>query len=123
VPRPAYSATLLDHFKRPRNFGPLEGATAVHEDLNPLCGDRIRMEARVVEGRVSALRFRGDACAICVASASLLTGMAEGLGVQEAEALDVPALIAALESEIEPGRVQCVQLPVTVLRGALASVR
>jgi nitrogen fixation NifU-like protein len=116
---PGYSQTLLEHFKRPRNFGSLDARDAAHEDLNPLCGDRIRMEVRLREGRVEAVRFRGDACAIAVASASVLTELATGRTAADAIALDAAAVIAALEAEILPSRLQCVRLPVDVLREAL----
>ena len=49
----------------------VEDADATHEELNPLCGDRIRISVRVREGRVDAVRFRGDACAIAVANSSI----------------------------------------------------
>jgi nitrogen fixation NifU-like protein len=116
---PGYSQTLLDHFKRPRNFGSLDAPDAEHEDLNPLCGDRIRMEVRLREGRVEAVRFRGDACAIAVASASVLTELVTGRAAADAVALDAGAVIAALGAEIQPSRLQCVRLPVDVLREAL----
>lgn len=114
-----YGAALLAHYRAPRNFGPLEDADATHEELNPLCGDRIRMSVRVRDGRVEAVRFRGDACAIAVASASLLTGMVTGLTVAEAAAMQDTSVIQALETEIQPSRLQCVRLPIETLRGAL----
>ena len=116
---PGYSQTLLDHFKRPRNFGSLDAPDAAHEELNPLCGDRIRMEVRLREGRVEAVRFRGDACAIAVASASVLTELVTGRAAADAVAVDAGAVIAALGADIQPSRLQCVRLPVDVLREAL----
>ncbi len=114
-----YGATLLAHYRVPRNFGPLESPDAVHEDVNPLCGDRIRMEVRVRDGRVEAVRFRGDACAIAVASASVLTELATGRTVAEATALEDTSVTRILDADIPPGRLQCVRLPIDVLQGAL----
>ena len=73
---PLYGGVILDRFRHPRYFGELPGADAVHEDVNPLCGDRIRVELRYGPGReVEAIRFQGDACAIATASADLLAEM------------------------------------------------
>ena len=73
-----YQEVVLDHGKRPRNYGPLEGATHRAEGLNPLCGDRITVAARVVDGVVHDVRFEGSGCAISKASASVMTGVAKG---------------------------------------------
>lgn len=115
-----YGATLLAHYRAPRNFGPLERPDAVHESLNPLCGDRIRMEVRVRDGRVEAVRFRGDACAIAVASASVLTELIAGRSVAEATAMEHTTVTSVLETDIPPSRLQCIQLPIEALRSALA---
>ncbi|HLE83839.1 MAG TPA: iron-sulfur cluster assembly scaffold protein, partial [Thermoanaerobaculia bacterium] len=73
-----YSEVILDRFKHPRYFGELDVADAAHEDVNPLCGDRIRVELRLDGGAIEAVRYRGDACAIALASADLLAEMVEG---------------------------------------------
>jgi nitrogen fixation NifU-like protein len=117
--RPLYSGVILQHYRAPRNFGALPAPDAAHEDVNPLCGDRIRMELRFKDGTVEAIRFRGDACAISTASASLLTEMVAGRPLAEAAAVGVAALLVALEAEIRPARMQCVRLPLEVLRAAL----
>lgn len=117
-----YNATLLAHYRAPRNFGSLEAPDAAHEALNPLCGDRIRMEVRIREGRVEAVRFRGDACAIAVASASILTELATGRTVAEAAATAETTIRERLEADIPPDRLQCVRLPVETLRATLAQL-
>jgi nitrogen fixation NifU-like protein len=118
-----YGDVILDRFKRPRFQGTLEGADAWHEDVNPLCGDRIRVELRLRRDRqpaVEAVRYRGDACAIALATADLLAEMVEGRSTHEAERLDRPALVSALQAEIRPSRLNCVSLPLDVFRRALA---
>jgi nitrogen fixation NifU-like protein len=82
-----YQEVVLDHGKRPRNFGPLEGATHHAEGLNPLCGDRIRISARVEGGAVREVRFEGSGCAISKASASVMTGVVKGKTPAEIDAL------------------------------------
>jgi nitrogen fixation NifU-like protein len=118
---PLYSDVILDRFRHPRYFGELDLPDAVHEDVNPLCGDRVRVEVRLdPTGDIEAIRFRGDACAIALASADLLAEMVEGRPVPEALRVDRPALLAALQAEIRPTRLRCVTLPLDVLRAALA---
>ena len=70
-----YQEIILDHAKRPRHFGPLADATvSVHAD-NPMCGDEVDVHLKLTpEGAVEALNFTGNACSICTASASLMTG-------------------------------------------------
>jgi nitrogen fixation NifU-like protein len=82
-----YQEVILDHGRRPRNFGPLEGATHHAEGLNPLCGDHLTVHARVEGGRVAEVRFEGTGCAISKASASVMTGVVKGLGPAEVDAL------------------------------------
>jgi nitrogen fixation NifU-like protein len=82
-----YQEVVLDHGKRPRNFGPLEGATHRAEGLNPLCGDRITVFAKVEGGAVREARFEGSGCAISKASASVMTGVVKGKTPAEIEAL------------------------------------
>jgi nitrogen fixation NifU-like protein len=115
-----YGAVISEHFQRPRNRGALESPDAAHEELNPLCGDRIRMELKLDGGHVSAVRFRGDACMVAVAAASLLTGMVIGLSTDEAAHFPEDRLLAALETTLRPSRLQCARLPLDVLRRALS---
>ena len=109
-----YSALLLDHFRHPRNYGSLEDADVSCEAFNPLCGDRIRMELKLDGQVVSAARFKGDGCAISMAAASLLTELIVGK-----EMISDEELISALQSEIQPARIQCAILPLTAVRDGL----
>jgi nitrogen fixation protein NifU and related proteins len=122
VTAPLYGGVILDRFRHPRHFGELPGADAVHEDVNPLCGDRIRVELRFGPGReIEAIRFQGDACAIATASADLLAEMVEGRPAPEALRIERDALLTALEAPIRASRLSCVSLPLAVLRGALGA--
>lgn len=117
----AFRAVVLEHFRRPRNRGAVEGATGEAEGANPLCGDRIRVQVRVDGERVAAAGFTADACAVCIAAASLLTERVTGRPVAEARALSVDALHEALEGEPPPGRKRCVALPLDTLQRALST--
>jgi nitrogen fixation NifU-like protein len=118
-----YGSVIAERFRRPRFRGPLPGADGSAEAFNPLCGDRIRIELSIGQNIIAAARHVGDACAICVAAADVLSEMIEGASTSDAAALSTEQLIARLESTINPSRVQCVALPLTALRQALDDLR
>jgi molybdenum cofactor cytidylyltransferase len=115
-----YGPVVLEHFRRPRNRGALDAPTAAAEATNPLCGDRVRIELAIERGAVVEARFVADACALCVASASLLTEMARGRSTGVALAIDVSEIVAALAVDVPPARDRCVHLPLDAMRDALA---
>jgi len=82
-----YQEVVLDHGKRPRNFGPLEGETHHAEGLNPLCGDHLTVHARVEGGVLAEAKFEGSGCAISKASASVMTGVVKGKTPAEVDAI------------------------------------
>jgi nitrogen fixation NifU-like protein len=114
-----YGKVIEDHSKRPRNRGALEAPDAAHEDVNPLCGDRIRIELRLQEGRIAEARFGGNACMVATASASLLTELVRSLPPREAAALTVDRIVSEMHAELRPARLSCAELPLSVLRGAV----
>ena len=114
-----YSDILLDHFRHPRNYGSLDAPDISNEQFNPLCGDRIRLELKFEQSRVNEARFKGDGCAISTAAASLLTELILGKDVEELTNLPDAQLISALESNIQPARLQCALLPLLALREGL----
>jgi nitrogen fixation NifU-like protein len=114
-----YSETIRQRWRQPRFRGELPGATAQAEDVNPLCGDRVRMMVRVHDGAVGAVRVTGDSCAICTASADVAAELAEGRPASEAAALTTEDILAVLQADIRPTRMRCAALPVSVLQKAL----
>ena len=118
-----YSDVVRERWRRPRFRGPLEDANAVAEDVNPLCGDRVRIMLRLDDGRVQRARFVGDSCAICTASADVLAEMLEGRARDEALAIGVADVLETLAADIRPTRMRCVTLPLGVLAAALGSAR
>jgi len=115
-----YSETLLDHFRHPRNCGALTDPDVSYESLNPLCGDRIRLELKFENQTVTQAHFVGDGCAISIAAASLLTELILNKTTNELT-ISNEQLIAALESDIKPARLQCAILALEALRAALAA--
>jgi nitrogen fixation NifU-like protein len=85
--RELYQDVILDHGKRPRNVRRLEGATHQAEGFNPLCGDRVRLDLVVEDGRIVDLAFQGNGCAISTASASMMTEALKGQTLEAAQAL------------------------------------
>ena len=82
-----YQEIILDHNRRPRNFGALPGANRTAEGNNPLCGDRITLYVELLGDRIQNVSFEGAGCAISTASASLMTEALKGKTVEEARAL------------------------------------
>ena len=130
-----YQETIIDHSKRPRNKGALEQATHSAEGYNPLCGDKVRVQLKIENGRIAGIGFEGAGCAISTASASLMTDTLKGKTPEEVETAfekfhsllteDRPASpdlgkLAVFSGVREyPMRVKCATLAWHTLRGAL----
>ena len=82
-----YQEVIIDHGRRPRNFGELEGATRTAEGVNPLCGDELTLYVKLADGHIADIAFQGVGCAISQASASLMTTALKGKTEEEAIAL------------------------------------
>ncbi len=82
-----YGEVILDHNRRPRNFGRLAAANHVAVGHNPLCGDRVAIYLRVADERIEEIGFEGVGCAISTASASMMTEALRGKPVAEARQL------------------------------------
>lgn len=114
-----YSKVLVDHFRRPRNRGTMAHPTISEEGANRLCGDRIRIELRLQRGSVVEAKFSANACALCVAAASVLTELVTGAPLDEVDTLTIDDLLRALGAEVPEGRRNCVRLPLTVLHAGV----
>ena len=82
-----YQEVILDHNRKPRNWGAVADATHHAEGLNPLCGDRLQLTVRLKDETVDAIAFEGESCAICKASASMMTAAVKGKSRVDAEQL------------------------------------
>ena len=118
-----YGDVIHDHSRHPRNYGALDAPDVRHEDVNPFCGDRVRIELSIADGSVAAARFQGDLCVIAKAASSLLTEMIVGMSVERAEAMPAEQLFEALHADIQPARRKCVLLPLEVLQTGVANYR
>ena len=82
-----YQEVILDHYKKPRNFRKLDGASRNAEGYNPLCGDKVTVYVKLEDGVVRDISFQGSGCAISTASASMMSTSLKGKTMAEAEAL------------------------------------
>ena len=115
-----YRDYILEHYRRPHNFGILEAPTASYEGSNPLCGDRITMMLSLEDGVVRDVAFTGRGCAISQASASLLTDEIKGKTVAEVEKMTPDDLLDLIGIEISPARLKCALLSLDTVAHALA---
>ncbi len=115
-----YGDFIMDHFRHPRNYGALENPDMMHEDVNPLCGDRIRIEVKVDDSaQVHEIGFVGDACIIGQAASSILTDMVKGWSIEAIKEIEPSAMLQALQVQIRPARVKCALLPLEILQTAV----
>lgn len=117
-----YRESILDHNRNPRNKGTLEPADFTYEDVNPLCGDEIRMDLRTDGERITEVRFSGRGCAISQAAASMLTEMVEGRALEEVKAISREDLLDELGVPISPARMKCAMLGLKVLKAGIYGV-
>ena len=115
-PRELYQQVILEHNKKPRNFGRLEPHTHHPEGNNALCGDQLELTLYVKDGIIEEVRFQGHGCAIDVASASLMTTTIKGKSVAEVGIL-ADQFRAMVRGELDPGKEPHVLGKLTLFQG------
>jgi nitrogen fixation NifU-like protein len=114
-----YRDQILEHYKRPHNFGPLEDYDLEFEDSNPFCGDEQHIRIKLDDaGKVTGVRFEGKGCAISTAATSLLTDELEGMSRDELLRLDKDYVLELLGIDISATRMKCALLGLKVVKGA-----
>jgi len=122
-----YTERLLEHYRHPRHKGLLAAGEATSppgqilaaEEYNPLCGDRVTFQVRLVDGRLAEARYDGRGCALCLGAASILAEVVEGQALDALRGMDQDAFLSELQSEIRPARLRCALLPWVAFRHAV----
>lgn len=117
-----YREIILDHSRNPHHKGRLDPADVSHEEVNPLCGDEIRVEARITDGVLTEVVFDGRGCAVSQASASILMDMVQGRPVAEVLAIRREDLLDELGIPVSPARMKCAMLGLKALKVGLTGV-
>jgi len=114
-----YRDQILEHYKRPHNFGRLESFDLDHEDTNPFCGDEQHVYIKLDDdGKVSEVSFEGQGCAISTAATSLLTDELVGLSREELLRIPKQEVLDLLGIEISATRMKCAMLGIKVVKSA-----
>jgi nitrogen fixation NifU-like protein len=105
-----YQQNILDHWKHPRNSGRLERATVSHDEVNPLCGDKLHFDLLIEDDVITDVRFTGRGCAISQAAASMLTEAVKGKPLAEAKRIGKEEMLDLLGIPIGYTRLKCALL-------------
>lgn len=114
-----YRELILDHYQHPHNHGEIPSADISYEDSNPLCGDKIRIDLKVKNNIIEAVKFNGKGCAISQASASMLTDEILGKSLDEVKKLDKQFVLDLLGIPLGPSRIKCALLPLKVIKAGV----
>ncbi|PIS04704.1 MAG: SUF system NifU family Fe-S cluster assembly protein [Candidatus Buchananbacteria bacterium CG10_big_fil_rev_8_21_14_0_10_42_9] len=114
-----YQEQILDHYKNPRNFGELRGATVKFKDFNPSCGDEVEMQFVISDKTISEVKFHGRGCAISQAAASLLTDKIKGQPIKSVKKIGNDEMFELLGVKLSPMRVKCGLLALKATEKAL----
>ena len=114
-----YQDNILDHYENPSHQGTLEHPTFEIRDLNPLCGDEVRIQARLDADRLAEVRFEGKGCVISLAAASMLMEAVEGKTLDEIKKMERQDMLDLLGVPLTTMRVKCAMLPLRALAKAI----
>lgn len=112
---PLYREIILEHWQNPQNYGVIENADIDAEGTNPICGDKIRITAKIKDGTITDIAFTGEGCAISQASASLFTEFLKDQPLKAIRKMDQREALSLLSITLAPARLKCGLLPYATL--------
>lgn len=112
---------ILDHYRKPRNYGEMKDANVTVKDSNKLCGDYVEIYLKFDGNKISAMSFKGQGCMISQASASMLTELVKDKEVEEVLKLTKNDVVKMLGLELGLVRMKCAMLPLTALKKGIKS--
>jgi nitrogen fixation NifU-like protein len=122
VPQIGYTKKVMEHFMNPRNVGAIENADGVGRVGNPVCGDLMEVSIKVEKDRISDIKFRTFGCGSAIATASMVTELAKGKTLDEAEKITREDVASELEG-LPPRKMHCSNLAAQALHEAIKDYR
>lgn len=120
---PLYREIILEHWQNPQNYGVVKNADIDLTESNPLCGDEIRLTAKIKNGKISEIKFSGIGCAISKASGSLFTEKIKNMAIKEIKKIKEKEVVEALGIEITPARTKCALLIFQTTQKAISQTK
>jgi nitrogen fixation NifU-like protein len=117
-----YSETVMDHFNNPRNAGVIEDADGIGEVGNPVCGDMMTFYIKVKDNRLEDVKFQTFGCVAAIAVSSMVSEMAKGKKLEEAEKI-TNKLVAETLGGLPPNKMHCSNLGAEALTIAIENYR
>jgi len=119
IPEDMYREHILELYKSPRNIGLIKNPTYEHTEYNSTCGDEIKIQLLIKDGKIQDAKFSGSGCVISIVASSMLTDKLKGLNVEKAKGLTPENLMELLKIKITPARIKCALLPLEAVKKAL----
>ena len=117
-----YREEILEHWRNPQNFGEIEGADLMVEQVNPLCGDQVVFYFKIKEGKIKKVSFVGGGCAISIAVASMLSGAIRGKSVSAISKITGQDVLKLMGGPIAPARLKCAFLALEAIKKLGSSI-
>ncbi len=117
-----YSEKVMEHFKNPRNAGEIKDADGVGTVGNPVCGDMMTIYIKVKDDRIEDIKFKTFGCAAAIATSSMITELAKGKTIEEAEKITRDDVAKELDG-LPPVKIHCSNLAADALKAAIEDYR
>ncbi len=115
-----YQEEIMEHYRRPHNYGTIENADIIQKERNNSCGDELTFYINLKDGKVHEVQFNGEGCAISQAAASMLTDKITGMSIQKIQTITKKDIINLLGIELGPTRLKCALLSLQGISRSLA---